>query len=130
MLKNKRLFHFLMLTSLMAFMASCSYDFIEYPYVAPPDPNDTVYFAEKIVPIFSTDDKCTSCHKPGATNPDLTAANAYNSIVPALINTTDAEASSIYWFPNPNSTTHMWKKLSTSDADLILLWIQQGALNN
>ncbi len=129
-MRKKQKFNVLMFVSLLALLTSCSYDFIEYPVVIPPDPNDTVYFAEKIVPIFTIDDKCTSCHKTGNISPDLTTGNAYNSIVPALINSTDPEASVIYWHPHPSATTHAWKKLSVSEADLILLWIKQGALNN
>ena len=132
MLKNRRFFNFLMFAYLLGILASCSYDFIEYPAPPPPpDPNDTVYFSQKIAPIFTTDDKCTACHKAGGTaSPDLTTDASYNSIVPALVNLTAPEESLIYWHAHPNSTVHMWKKLSVGEADLILLWIQQGALNN
>lgn len=131
MFKTKHYLNFLMFASLIGILASCSYDYIEYPVVAPPDPNDTVYFAQKIAPIFTTGDKCTSCHKVGGTaSPDLSTGASYGSIVPALINTSEPETSRIYWFPNPASSDHVWKKLSQNEADLILLWIQQGALNN
>jgi hypothetical protein len=130
-MKNSHYINIMMIASLLAILSSCSYDFIEYPVVAPPDPNDTVYFAQKIAPIFTTDDKCTSCHKAGGSAPhDFTTGNAYNSIVPGLINSTDPESSLIYWHPHPSSTVHLWKKLSVNEADLILLWIKQGALNN
>lgn len=128
---NKHFLNLLMFASFITILSSCSYNFIEYPVVIPPDPNDTVYFAQTIAPIFTTDDKCTACHKTGGSAaPDLSTGKAYNSIVPALINTTDPESSVIYWHAHPSSTVHMWKKLTVNDADLILLWIQQGAKNN
>ena len=131
MTNNRHYLNLLMFASLLAILSSCSYDFIEYPVVIPPDPNDTVYFAEKTAPIFTANDNCTSCHKDGgAASPDFSTGKAYSSIVPNLINEADPESSLIYWHAHPSSDAHTWKKLTTNEADLILLWIQQGALNN
>lgn len=130
-MRNRSYLKLLMFGSFLAILSSCSYDFIEYPVVIPPDPDVTVSFAEKIAPIFTTDDKCTSCHKTGGSAPhDFTIGNAYTAIVPGLVNLADPESSLIYWHPNASSTVHMWKKLSVGEADLILLWIKQGAKNN
>lgn len=114
---------------LLATLNACQYEYV-IPDIPVIDPEVPVKFSEQIVPIFTGGDNCTACHKTGATAPDLTAANAYNAIVPALVNTTDPEASIIYWYANPVSSTHGWKKLSLGDAALILTWIQQGAENN
>jgi len=114
---------------LLTTFQACQYEYI-IPDVPVIDPEVPVKFSEQIAPIFSNSDNCTACHKTGATAPDLTAANAYSSIVPALVSTTDPESSLIYVFANPSSDTHNWKKLTAGEAALILTWIQQGAQNN
>lgn len=117
----------LLLPLLLAILTSCEYEFIE---IDEPDPEVPVSFANDIVPIFTSGNNCTACHRTGSTPPDLTAGNAYNSIVPGLINITDPESSRIYAFPNPSSTTHTFKKYSQAQAALVLAWIKQGAENN
>ncbi|MBK9291834.1 MAG: hypothetical protein IPM52_09445 [Bacteroidetes bacterium] len=110
-------------------LSSCQYEFIE-PERPIIDPTVEIKFAEEIAPIFSNNNNCTACHRTGATPPDLTPDRAYNAIVPTYVNTAAPEQSSIYWFAHPNSTTHNWKKLTLSEAALILEWIKQGAKNN
>lgn len=124
--------HFIALVSIMMafFLTSCKYDYVVVPKAPPIDPEVPVKFAAEIVPIFTGTNNCIACHKTGGTAPDLTADNAYSSIVPALVNTTDAESSIIYQFPHPLSATHAWKKYSAAEAELILVWIKQGAKNN
>ncbi|HMM11679.1 MAG TPA: hypothetical protein PKE03_06255 [Bacteroidales bacterium] len=121
---------FMALTLIVAaLISSCQYEFIE-PERIIIDPTVEIKFAQEIAPIFSNNNACTACHRTGATPPDLTAERAYNAIVPAYVNTANPEQSSIYWFAHPNSTTHNWKKLTLSEAALILEWIKQGAKNN
>jgi hypothetical protein len=127
-MKNRPIFLILILFTLL--LGSCKYDFILPEPVPPIDPNTPVSFVTQIAPIFSTGDKCTSCHKPGATSPDLTAANAYSQIVPSLVNNGNPENSVIYSFPAPTTGTHTWKKYSAGEAALLLTWITQGAKNN
>jgi hypothetical protein len=109
---------------------ACTYDFIvkeELPLV---DPTVDILFASQIAPIFVSND-CIACHKTGGQAPDLTVANAYANIKSMnLVNTTTPESSILYNYPNPASSTHTWKKFSAADAQLILIWIQQGAKNN
>ena len=108
---------------------ACTYDFIAEEELPPVDPTVDVLFSTQIVPIFT--DKCIACHKPGGQAPDLTAANAYNSIKSMnLANTAAPETSLIYTYPNPTSSMHTWKKYSAAEAQLVLTWIQQGAKNN
>lgn len=109
------------------FASSCKYDFILPEVVVPVT---DVSFAENIVPIFSTGNKCTSCHKPGATAPDLTAANAYAQITANYINTAAPAESVIYKYLAPSTSTHNWKKYTAGEAALILQWIEEGAENN
>ena len=125
-MKKSSIFFTLLLFSL--FMNGCKYDFI-MPVEVPPI-TGTVSFATQVTPIFSTGEKCTSCHKSGGTAPNLTAASAFSSIVPNLISTATPEQSLIYAFPAPTSTTHTWKKYTAAEAATILAWIKDGAKNN
>jgi len=125
-MKNRTIFLFTILLSL--FITGCKYDFILPVPVAPV--TGVVSFASQVAPIFSTAGKCTSCHKPGGQSPDYTTANAYASIVPALVNTVSPEQSRIYTFAGPTTATHTWKKLSAGEDAIILQWIKQGAPNN
>ena len=115
---------FLILIMFSLTLGSCKYDFIlpeEVPQI------EEVSFSQHVAPIFES--KCTSCHKPGSTAPDLTTANAYAEISD-LINTTTPEESRIYSFPAPTTNTHNWKKYSAGEAAIILQWITEGAKNN
>jgi hypothetical protein len=128
LIKMKRSHTFLILIFLSIVIASCNYDFIKKP--EPVNPGSQVSFATQILPIFSTDG-CTGCHKPGGQSPDYTAANAYNSIISNnVVNTTTPESSPLYIVPNPSTSGHAWDKYTDQQAQLVLLWIQQGANNN
>ena len=125
---NTRLFPSLPWFVLMlVLLYSCEYKFIE---VDLPDPNVTISFQNDLVPIFNTSNNCTACHKTGSTAPDLTLGNAYNSIVPNLINSENPELSKIYAIPSPSSATHGFKKYTQVQAAQVLNWIEQGADNN
>ena len=123
----------LLFTFILLFLLinSCSYKF-NAPDTGPVvDPNDTVSFSSQILPIFNNNNNCTSCHKAGGTSPDLTTANAFNELTSkGLINSSDASQSKIYTYGDPSNTTHSWKKYSTGETQLILIWITQGASNN
>ncbi len=111
----------------LVMVASCEYDKIEIDL---PDPNEPVSFMSDIVPIFNNGNNCTACHTSGSTSPDLTTSKAYQSIVPALINRENPEASKIYSYPLPGTSTHSVKKYTHLQAALVLSWIKQGAENN
>jgi len=126
--KMKKSRTILILLFLSAAVFSCTYDFIKK--AEPINPSNPVSFASQILPIFTTDD-CVSCHRPGGQTPDYTSANAYASIISNnVVNTAAPESSLLYTVPNPTTSGHTWAKLSSDQAQLILLWIQQGALNN
>ena len=125
-MKKRTIFLVLILFSLL--ISGCKYDFILPAYVAPVTGN--ISFATQVLPIFTTEN-CISCHKPGGqATPDYTTANAYNSIVPNLVNLANPDQSLIYTYPGPTTSTHTWKKLSASEDAIILQWITQGAKNN
>ncbi len=118
------------LVMLISLTNSCTYKFVE-PESIGLNPTDTVSFSTQIIPIFTSNNNCTTCHKPGATSPDLTAANAYNELNSKnLIDLNDAANSKIYYYCEPSSTSHSWKKYSENEAAAVLLWITQGAHNN
>lgn len=108
-------------------ITSCEYEFIE---IDESDPDIPVSFADDIIPIFTAGNNCTVCHRTGSQSPDLTAGNAYNSIVPTLINSSEPESSIIYSYPSPATSTHGFKKYTQTQAALVLAWIKQGAENN
>jgi hypothetical protein len=104
---------------------SCEYEFIE---IDQPDPDVPVKFSEDILPVFTTNSNCTACHRTGGTPPDLSTANAFGSIVPALINSENPELSRIYTVPSPASS-HA-SRYTPLQAAKVLNWIKQGAQNN
>jgi len=108
---------------------SCKYDFI-IPVEVPVIDNggNPISFSTQIAPIFSTGNKCTSCHKTGSQAPDLSAASAYAQIMPKYINTATPEQSLIYSFPG--SSSHSWKGYTATEAATLLAWIKEGAKNN
>lgn len=129
---NKILLQAITVLTIIVFAASCQYKFIMEPeQKPPPDPEDTISFANDVVPIFNTDAYCTSCHTTGGTSPDLTPDNAYNSLISGgYVNTDDPEESSIYKTPHPDTDSHTWKKYKAGDPPIVLQWIEQGALDN
>ena len=113
-------------------ISSCQYDNIVEPVIPPPNPTDTISFVNQVEPIYNNNSNCTACHNTGGQHPDLTTGNAYNSITSmGLVNLSNPETSVIYWFPNlDNSSDHTWEKYTDVQAQLVLQWIKQGALNN
>jgi len=117
---------------IFSMLMSCEYEFIEVAKPTPPDPNDTtkVSFSAEIEPIFSTA-ACTNCHSGsgGSAGLDLSAGNAYNSINSnGFVTPNDPENSEIYLTPNP--TGSHFKQYTADQANLVYLWIYQGALDN
>jgi len=115
----------------------CRYNFI-VPEEVPPvvDPGDPgapqMSFANDIIPIFNTGNKCVACHTTGKTAPDLTPDHAFASLnTTKFINSAAPEQSRIYVHPNPaNTNQHVQKKYTSQEAANVLLWIQQGAKDN
>lgn len=121
---------YFLLFALGLLLNACTYDFIVKEELPPVDTTVPVSFATKIIPIFTSNQYvCSSCHKTGGTAPDLSAANAYNSInVTKYIDKTTPASSKILTVPG--SASHSWAKYSAAESQLILTWIQQGAKNN
>ena len=104
---------------------SCEYEKI-VPEPLPPA-TDTIYYSTDIQPIWNGG--CAGCHGQGLTPPDLTAANSYNSLMNGgYINTADPAASEIYTVMASGGS--MSQYTDASEANIVLVWIQQGAKNN
>lgn len=112
----------------LAFNTGCYYDQV---YVAPeipdlPPPDEEISFETQIQPIFTA--KCIACHPP-TKGLDLTDGNAYASINNATyINSGTPAESLIYTKPAPTGSHS--QKYSTTEAALLLRWIEEGAQNN
>jgi hypothetical protein len=103
---------------------SCQYDWIEEEPVP-----ESVSLAVDIIPIFISGCNSSVCHGSGGVKPDLTAENAYTSLFEEnQIDLTVPENSILY--KKMATGGSMNKYTSLGDSDLVLKWIQQGALNN
>jgi len=91
-----------------------------------------VSFSSDIVPIFDNSCSLSGCHNSGGKSPDLSAANAYNSLsVGNYYNTTSPESSMIYqWMTGKKSTPMPIGGINKDYNALVLAWIKQGAQNN
>ncbi len=124
---NKLLFFGIVLASFAIMLVSCQYKSLVEPVIPPPDPEDTISFSLQIAPIWS-DAGCTDCHS-GGQSPDLRADKAFNSITSAgLVDTATPEESRIYFYPLPDGNHYV--TYNSSQAVMILGWIEQGAKNN
>lgn len=126
-MKIKQLFTILTLF-VFVIVSSCQYDFIELPELDiddDPDDQPEVLFSQEIVPIF--ENKCNSCHG-GSISPNLSANEAYNSIVPDLIDEENPLESRIYTHAAPNASHAA--TYTQDEAQKLILWIRQGAKDN
>ena len=119
----------MMLTvSLMA--TSCYYD--EMPPEAVIPIPETVSYSKDIQPLWDKD--CISCHKSGATAPDLTAANSYSALVTnnKYVVAGNAAASKVHKSLVGDGAAIMPTSGQWSDSKIALVdkWINDGALNN
>ena len=122
----------IMLVAALLIGASAMFTSCESYSFDPPevDPDVELFFAVDIVPIFAA--KCIGCHG-GGINPDLRAANVYASLV------TDAIPATKYVNIETPAESRLYTKLLSGshatiatdlEKQMILKWIQDGALNN
>ncbi len=105
---------------------SCQYDWIEEEPVNTPD---SVSFTVNIIPIFERGCNASVCHGNGGEAPELTVENAYTSLFAENeIDVAVPENSNLY--KKINTGGSMNKYTEPGDTELVLKWIQQGALNN
>ncbi|PTN07743.1 hypothetical protein [Mangrovibacterium marinum] len=110
---------------------ACVYDFVAPEIVTEIPDDQEISFATDVLPVLTSE--CASCHNSGGQSPDLTLGNAYQSIHTSKyidLQNNDPAASLIYTFVAPDASTHSWKHYTSSQAQFIRLWIEQGAKNN
>ncbi len=110
--------------------AGCYYDntiFPEGPGISGP-----VTFAPDVVPIFTKNCSLSGCHVSGGQVPDLSASNAYSSLINGnFINTSSPKESEIYLWMKGLETLPMPPSGSKpTETAIVLAWIEQGAQNN
>lgn len=115
----------LFITGFLFYMSSCEY------YSIPPKPievPDSVSFSLNVVPIFNNNCNISGCHSSGAISPDLSPDNAFTSLTFfGYLDLDSAELSPLY---TKITTGSMKEYPSDEDRQIILKWIQQGALDN
>lgn len=116
----KKLFQFIILIAFTSSMTSCYYDEI---YETELPEGTVVEFSANILPIFDASN-CVDCHD-GNQDPNLTAGNEYNSLVPEYVTAGDADDSELY---TKLSGGH--GNVDTNSLLLIEEWINSGALDN
>jgi hypothetical protein len=105
---------------------SCQYEWVDPVDVVVPN---VVSFAVDIQPIFDQGCNNAGCHSTGGTAPDLTPTNAYADLFAEdLINLVTPESSTLY--TKIATGGNMNKYSQPGDSEIILKWIQDGALNN
>ena len=92
----------------------------------------TVTFSNDIIPLFNKNCALSGCHITGGHVPDLSTANAYNSLkVGNYFNTGNPAASEIYLWLTGKKTTQMPVGGLNKDINaMVLAWIKQGANND
>ena len=116
----------LIVLSLLAFLGvltSCEYEFVE-----PIEVTEDVSFSNDLIPFFNQSCNMSGCHNAGGFSPDLSPANAYQSLFDdGQIDTDNPMNSKLYISLNSGTM----KKYSTAEETAkVLKWIEQGAPNN
>jgi hypothetical protein len=107
--------------------ASCEYEFIVPEVVELPD---EISFKDDIVPIFNSNCNITGCHVAGHWAVDLTPDNAYQDLFAKnLIDVENPASSLIYTKLTEAGSSHDGRSTPTQQ-ELILKWIEDGALDN
>jgi hypothetical protein len=88
------------------------------------NPVDTVYFQTEIQPIFTNN--CASCHTQNNL-PDLRSGKSWQSLTTGGYVNLPGSSSKLY--TKMTSSGHTARS-TDSDKQLVLIWINQGALNN
>lgn len=122
----KFLLKILLIPISMILLNGCIYDELPIPSVEGP-----VSFSEQLVPIFVNNCSVSNCHEAGKIAPDLTAENAYNSLLNFgyVIPFDSVGESNLMVKINPGGS--MNKHLPNEESRLLIeAWIKQGAENN
>jgi hypothetical protein len=116
---------------IVTFLGIMTWQSCQYDWINPVDPDipDIVSYSADIQPIFDRSCNNAGCHATGGTSPDLTPANSYADLFAEnLIDQATPENSVLY--KKCASGGSMYKYTEPGDPEIILKWIQDGALNN
>ncbi len=120
-----------LLGMLLLIMNACYYDQV-LPVEQSVGNLGPMSFSADIIPIFNQSCNTTSCHSQGGQKPNLTATNAYTSLINGgyIIKGTP-ESSPLYLWMKGSKGTPMPPSGSNATYNAkVLAWIEQGALNN
>lgn len=108
-------------------LMQCTYDVSLGPIIT-----EEVSFSNDIIPIFNQSCNNPGCHNTGGAAPDLTAANAFQSLNSGgYISTASPENSELYaWMNGERNLPMPLSGPNSSYNALVLAWIVQGANNN
>jgi hypothetical protein len=91
-------------------------------------------FANDIIPIFTKSCALSGCHSSGGRTPDLSAANAYNSLITGnFVKANNPDNSDLMLWLTGKKSSIMPLGSSSPNQDInakIYAWIKQGAKNN
>lgn len=105
---------------------SCQYEWVEPVKVIVPE---VVSFSVDIQPIFDQSCNNAGCHAPGGTVPNLKAGSAYTNLISNnLIDLTTPANSKLYMEVETGGSMNKYTK--PGNPEIILKWIEEGALNN
>ena len=112
------------IVSLMMFFSACEKEYYTPEEVILPNPTDTIYYSTDIQPIW--DASCVKCH--GGISPKLEAPSWDVLNSGGYFNASDPSSSKIYLKIVPPGS--MAQYAEPGDAEILLQWLEQGALNN
>ncbi|MFZ4769122.1 MAG: hypothetical protein ACOYLO_03000 [Ferruginibacter sp.] len=132
MLCNKTILGIILISGTLIFLLSGCYKDKTVIFDTGAEITRPVTFSNDIIPMFSKSCALSGCHTSGGKSPDLSAANAYNSLkVGNYFNTTNPSGSVIYlWMSGKKSTPMPVGGINKDYNALMLAWIKQGANNN
>lgn len=132
MSKNKIIISSLIITVLIVSLISCSKTttVLESNTVTI---TSTVSFSKDLIPLLTANCAKSGCHA-GTVNPNLSAADAYNSLVGGnFVNTTTPDNSLVYLYLTGKEAVTMPLGAANNPSNIngyMLAWITQGAKNN
>jgi len=126
----KKIIQYLMMLTLSMMATSCYYDEIPVEAVAPLP--ESISYQNDIQPLW--DQSCISCHKTGATAPDLTSTKSYAALTAAnkYVIAGNAASSLLHKSLIGEGAPLMPTSGKWTDSKIALVdkWINDGALNN
>jgi hypothetical protein len=112
---------FILIAAIVGFSSCEKYSWIPVPI----NTADTIHFQTEIQPIFNAN--CVSCHT-SIRKPDLRDGKSYESLTTNGMIDQPGETSILY-LQMTTETSHI-PRSSDADKQKVLIWINQGALNN